>query len=455
MKLGRNEPCHCGSGKKYKHCHWKEDQQARVATSVELEQKQLAEDGLEDLDKESLEGIAAPFEQDDEIDADFEARKEGLRERFDIDDISREAFMAAHNDRYNAFEKADYHDKISLFEQTLNEPLLMDNEMAFEMLDSLYHLSIQQGERERTDIWLDQLQDSLPEVYEAERQFFDGYRVSNLMAKADYAGLEAYVEPLKAMAVRDIDLFYRIADQLAFHGQMSFLLRVMTAAYAGVSESGDIVPWGLDEFVSRIADLHVFTYIDDNQALDNSEAPKNLLGKMAPHVDDIDEEKFETFYYTVAGQRVQAWQAADFKLQSSVGKNNLARLCQEFLAYAHSKGIAFSLADLAREQWLGFLLEQNYKGHPLLFQPQKFDRFLAGLMDFINPQDFKLAASFSLIPVWLDFLLEKNLVSEKEKSTCIKSLQRLRQDLLKIFENRQEDPALYRSIEQFPGLDVR
>jgi hypothetical protein len=25
--LGRNDPCHCGSGKKYKHCHLKEDQQ--------------------------------------------------------------------------------------------------------------------------------------------------------------------------------------------------------------------------------------------------------------------------------------------------------------------------------------------------------------------------------------------------------------------------------------------
>ena len=21
MKVGRNKPCHCGSGKKYKHCH--------------------------------------------------------------------------------------------------------------------------------------------------------------------------------------------------------------------------------------------------------------------------------------------------------------------------------------------------------------------------------------------------------------------------------------------------
>jgi preprotein translocase subunit SecA len=28
-KLGRNDPCHCGSGKKYKHCHYREDQAAR------------------------------------------------------------------------------------------------------------------------------------------------------------------------------------------------------------------------------------------------------------------------------------------------------------------------------------------------------------------------------------------------------------------------------------------
>jgi len=24
-KLGRNDPCHCGSGKKYKHCHATQD----------------------------------------------------------------------------------------------------------------------------------------------------------------------------------------------------------------------------------------------------------------------------------------------------------------------------------------------------------------------------------------------------------------------------------------------
>jgi hypothetical protein len=30
-KLGRNDPCHCGSGKKYKHCHWSADQAASAA----------------------------------------------------------------------------------------------------------------------------------------------------------------------------------------------------------------------------------------------------------------------------------------------------------------------------------------------------------------------------------------------------------------------------------------
>ena len=39
MKLGRNEPCHCGSGKKYKHCHYEED---RAAETAEL--KQAAEE---------------------------------------------------------------------------------------------------------------------------------------------------------------------------------------------------------------------------------------------------------------------------------------------------------------------------------------------------------------------------------------------------------------------------
>jgi hypothetical protein len=34
-KIGRNDPCHCGSGKKYKHCHLRQDEQQRSLTREE------------------------------------------------------------------------------------------------------------------------------------------------------------------------------------------------------------------------------------------------------------------------------------------------------------------------------------------------------------------------------------------------------------------------------------
>jgi hypothetical protein len=30
MKLGRNDPCHCGRGKKYKKCHMAQDEAGRL-----------------------------------------------------------------------------------------------------------------------------------------------------------------------------------------------------------------------------------------------------------------------------------------------------------------------------------------------------------------------------------------------------------------------------------------
>ena len=39
---GRNDHCPCGSGKKYKKCHWAEDEGARTAALKVLEEEALA-----------------------------------------------------------------------------------------------------------------------------------------------------------------------------------------------------------------------------------------------------------------------------------------------------------------------------------------------------------------------------------------------------------------------------
>ena len=51
MKIGRNDQCPCGSGKKYKHCHYDKDLEARqasAAAALEEAEARAAEEKSED-----------------------------------------------------------------------------------------------------------------------------------------------------------------------------------------------------------------------------------------------------------------------------------------------------------------------------------------------------------------------------------------------------------------------
>ena len=54
---GRNEPCHCGSGKKYKQCHLEKDEAAaRKARAKEQEKSAKAEKPEETAEAAAAEG---------------------------------------------------------------------------------------------------------------------------------------------------------------------------------------------------------------------------------------------------------------------------------------------------------------------------------------------------------------------------------------------------------------
>lgn len=44
MKLGRNEPCRCGSGRKYKRCCLAADEEAERVNGAEARAEELAEE---------------------------------------------------------------------------------------------------------------------------------------------------------------------------------------------------------------------------------------------------------------------------------------------------------------------------------------------------------------------------------------------------------------------------
>lgn len=112
MSLGRNEPCHCGSGKKCEKCCLSKEEEARHAhTAADLQYK---------LDHKTGERTPDPR---------VEAVETRMRE----------------------FHASDYEDKFTVFIRTLDEPELVDAETAFEMLSTIFRMSAERGERDRLD----------------------------------------------------------------------------------------------------------------------------------------------------------------------------------------------------------------------------------------------------------------------------------------------------------------
>ena len=55
MKLGRNDPCHCGSGKKYKYCHYEADRAAEAEALRKAAEERAKAEGDSALSEEDEE----------------------------------------------------------------------------------------------------------------------------------------------------------------------------------------------------------------------------------------------------------------------------------------------------------------------------------------------------------------------------------------------------------------
>ena len=148
LKIGRNEPCPCGSGKKYKRCCLAKDEQARAQATVAEAQRRLKE----------LTSASSGDEQEPVSAADasplFRPHTEAAPE-------PRDPKIDALNARWEAFETKDYEGQVALYLQTLNEPVLMDDDMASDMLSSLWSAAAEHGEMQRFCEWVDALRQRL------------------------------------------------------------------------------------------------------------------------------------------------------------------------------------------------------------------------------------------------------------------------------------------------------
>lgn len=439
VKIGRNDPCPCGSGKKYKRCCLAKDQEAERVPKAATQ-----------LNRPPVvpSKPAAP------------APRAPSPPSAPVVDPATEALNA----RYEAFEAADYEGKIALFYQTLDEEALMDAEMAFEMLNQLHGYSIQRDERGRFEEWLVTLQERLPEVYAEESHYFLQWQIDNALASGRMSALPALVRELSTHAGKQVDLFHQLLDQLAYHGQLSLLLEAVPIAWPLIKSSRDVVLWAIEQFSAQAAEYVIFDFLEQHPsaAVDDPE----LIARLEDYI-EVNPEKLARHLSYLTEHAGRSWTNKDFDLKNQQHKQNLADLGLEFQGYLKRKEqVCYTKGNLAREQLLNYFRERqggklgareraSRARHPLCPDRATLDRFLGGLLNFINPQHHKAVATFELLPAWLRFLVSRQLITAELLEQTLQQLQPLRASLLEFYGTYHADTALRPALERWPEQPER
>jgi hypothetical protein len=467
MKIGRNAPCHCGSGKKYKQCCLRKDEEAtRLALAAPSEPAPRA--------AKPRSGPTPP----------------------------PDPRIAVWNARWEAFEAGDYADQLALFQHTLEEPDLMDDEMAFEMLNTLFHATIEHNDRERFEALVQRLRERRPEIYDAEAHYCLDWLMTNALVAKHSDRVPALAREMAALAGNEMDVWYRVETQLAYHGQLSVLVEAMRLAWPQVRRSPDIVSWGIDEFAQRAIGYELLEYAE--RALAPEASDPALLARLHFYHKDIVPERVAAYLGHLTGQAQRQWTMRDFAFapprrrsrrdwdeeededaadppaSQSPGDQNLYDLSIAFLGYVHRvEGVPSTKAELGRRELVKFICERHageleYQEsmleslqrdlshrrqrrrppipkfrpypHQLVPDSERLDRFLGGLLGFLNQLYYHAVAVFALLPAWLRFLESCQLIEAALRVQALRDLESLVEPLCQVCGHFADDPTLQQAL---------
>lgn len=422
MKVGRNEPCPCGSGKKHKKCCLQKERER-----IEAERRK-------------------------------ERARKGYWDRF-----------------WRRFNAADHVEKISIFGEYLGGSDV-NADVAFDMLTELLKDARKLGDYHGFAELVAELKEKHPEIYSKDAAFYSCYLVENMVLQAKFDGLEEVLEPF-ASEPEHIDEFFRVIELLMYHSQhaprgppqglgaviellmyhsqTSPLLGVMVEAYPGVMRSEEILPPGKEEFSDLLGWLILLNGLEkDEEDLSSRVSRYWRTGRKS--VEDV--------VALLKGGASSNWSRADF-VKGSAGKEKImARvvdLIVELLPWLKHWGMGYSRALLARAALMEYLFEKEHysqlkRGDSVLLPDRRvLDRYLATCLTIFNSHPYHVAAVVEALPHYLSFLLHKGLITEEEFRQAIKRLRPLVEDVLNYF--RRSSPLnaeILRAIEESWRLDA-
>lgn len=483
MKSGRNDSCPCGSGKKYKKCCLLKDQAAEQRELSRSEVERL-ESAVTELARTDASRISEPNRVSSSASCIQPPRPA----------TPPDPLMDAINARWEEFEATtDDEGRRNLFVKTLDEPELMDDEMAFEMLSSLFDGAVESGERDQFEDLLDQLRERLPDVYATGRKYYLNWKIVNAVASRRPERVLGLAREMAEIAGEEVDLYAQMVDLLAYHGMLRELGEASRIAWPLINDADDIM-WGQEVFARWGADCLLFERMERMEEVDGRDP--ELIEQTRFYFEDLRVKLFADYVSHLSGRANRTWSLSDFQKPPSKGRKKtreqnsddedpvrkrpakddeqeaLASLCDEFVDYARRReGVSYTKAALARDNITRYILDRqagelvprqspfeamtNPQPKPIPRVPDHYlcpdretlDRFFAILLHFMNPQIYDVAATFELIPAWLRFLETRGLIAPAQREATLADLRGLHPTLLKLWEGDRADPMLAENLQ--------
>ena len=441
MKIGRNVPCPCGSGKKYKKCCLATDEEERLK-------------GLKLSNSEAPEWEDPGWDDSDE--EEWEA------------DVDPDPF-------WQEFKDEDLQGRVALLRKAMREqPEELEDDTALEMLSDIDDDAFRQGRFQVLDDLIEALKECLPDLYRERASSYLRRRINNAFAGGRPEAVRDLAVEFASLPNLDPDHFSHSLDQMAYHGQLDTLLEARRLAWPSLRDSENIMAWAIDAFAIDSVDCVFFDHCRRHPDPDPSSAE---LHRELEFYEELEMESIERVLASLSGQSRRIWTRRDFDWKPSrktgcakwSDQRELGYLTQEFLGELHRReGVSFTRGELGRFQLWRYILkrfngdltpreslwetmmspkkrtrrEVPQADHPLCPDPETLDRHLDGLLDFLAPQFYKAAALLELIPAWLRFLESRQLIEVAEKAETLYQLQDLHSQMSEFWENHTEDPAL-------------
>jgi hypothetical protein len=423
---GRNEPCPCGSGKKYKKCCLDKDQAEMRAQSEARKLLPLVNDD------------AWPDEPQEWDDGPY-------TEEF-----------------YSRFYSADFAERLALFQVLVSQRQGAAGDL-FDLFASLQESATDSMARRELNRILVEIRRGRPDCWEHDLGYYANFFLVNALTLGETDEIRDYFLEASGQPARHIDLYDHTIDLLAYHGRHQELAEGLRVALPLVEKAGNRMPWVADNIASCLIDCEMLSWLEADPTGADFLALQRIVEKIQPK---IDAGNLRTYVGHLAGRQ----RFSQENLQDEKNRLNLEQLsfltaafagyliqecrlagitalmaCRELCHYFSRReagDLKPTRSSRFAEKSRGTKKRNGPSSHFLFPDPDTLDRFFASQLHLLSRADHAVTALVLSLPAWGDFLEAQNLLDPGAGEEHLSLLTSAIQALIQIFEKRAVDPTL-------------